>query len=126
MRQNESGFTMVELLVGLAIISVLTAIAVPIYLSQRAKAAESAVKTEVEQAAVQWQRDYYANMKVWNVAFLNELNVPGASTVLTGVVGSNKRACVEGVSKRDAKKVYSFALAAGKGAKTSCGSNPHM
>lgn len=125
-KKNEQGFTMVELLVAMGILLVLVAVAVPVYANQRTKANETAVKVEVEQAAVQWQRDYYASMNVWDSLFLEELNVEGASSTLTGYVNAAGEACLEGVSKRDANVVYSFAMTAQKGAKTTCANNPHM
>lgn len=130
LKKNEQGFTMVELLVAMGILLVLVAVAVPVYANQRTKANETAVKAEVEQAAVQWQRDYYASINVWDSLFLEELNVEGAQATLTGYVyevGEDEyEACLEGVSKRDENVVYSFAMTAQKGAKTTCANNPHM
>ena len=47
MKRNDDGFTLIELLVVMVIIATLAAIAVPAFLSQRAKAYDSATKQDV-------------------------------------------------------------------------------
>jgi type IV pilus assembly protein PilA len=50
-RNGEGGFTLIELLVVMVIIGLLAAIAIPLFLSQKDKARESAMKSDLRNAA---------------------------------------------------------------------------
>ena len=50
-QRDERGFTLIELLVVVAIIAILVAIALPIFLGQRAKAADARAQANVREAA---------------------------------------------------------------------------
>ncbi|MDR1426309.1 MAG: prepilin-type N-terminal cleavage/methylation domain-containing protein [Bifidobacteriaceae bacterium] len=47
-REQDQGFSLVELLIVIIIIGILAAIAIPLFLSQRQKAFDASVKTDVE------------------------------------------------------------------------------
>lgn len=50
--RREQGFTLIEILVVILIIGILTAIAVPVFMNQRQKAAESAVVSDLKNAGM--------------------------------------------------------------------------
>ena len=60
-RKNTAGFTLIELMIVVAIVGVLAAIALPSYSAYVAKANRAAARGQLEQAAQYMQRFYAAN-----------------------------------------------------------------
>jgi len=60
--ENESGFTLIELLVVMIIIGILAAIAIPVFLSQRAKARDTSTKADVSTAGKEIATYYVDNV----------------------------------------------------------------
>lgn len=61
LKENEDGFTLIEIVVTLTIIAILTAIAIPIYNNQRKKANLAAVKQDVVNTAILVEQDKARN-----------------------------------------------------------------
>jgi type IV pilus assembly protein PilA len=64
-REKEEGFTLIELLVVIIIIGILAAIAIPVFLNQRAKGWDSAVKADLRNAATA-QETWLTDTGVYN------------------------------------------------------------
>lgn len=58
--RRDAGFTLVELLVVCVVLGVLAAIAIPVYLHQREKAADAAIKTDLRTVA-QSEETYFTD-----------------------------------------------------------------
>jgi type IV pilus assembly protein PilA len=59
--QQEEGFTLIELLVVVIIIGILAAIAIPVFLSQRERAWQAAVNSDLRNGAVAMETYYTDN-----------------------------------------------------------------
>ncbi len=69
-RAGEKGFTLIELLVIIAIIGVLAAIAIPTYASYRNRSYDSAVKSDLRNAATA-QEAYFVDNETYSPVITN-------------------------------------------------------
>jgi prepilin-type N-terminal cleavage/methylation domain-containing protein len=97
--RDESGFTMVEIMVVVGIIAILALIATPIYLNQRKAAWNSAVQNDVSATAVYIEQnkqalggylDYAGGVPGVKLSDSVTINVYGEATM------QKRTACVEG------------------------------
>jgi prepilin-type N-terminal cleavage/methylation domain-containing protein len=63
MKERDMGFTLIELLVVIIIIGILASIAIPVFFSQRKKAVDSSVRSDVTNASLTLESYYATNNK---------------------------------------------------------------
>jgi len=76
-REKEEGFTLIELLVVIIIIGILAAIAIPVFLNQRSKGWDSAVKADLRNAATA-QETWLTDQGTYNAETPASAEVVGA------------------------------------------------
>lgn len=74
--RNSQGFTLIEVLIVMAIIGVLAAIAIPQYASYRVKTMDAAAKSALHQLA-KAQEDYYLSANKYTAVRANLFHVSG-------------------------------------------------
>ena len=71
--ENESGFTLIEILVVILIIGILSSIAIPVFLNQRKKANESAIRSDLRNIAIAIETHFGNNPEDTDIDFVNDI-----------------------------------------------------
>ncbi len=126
--ENEGGFTLIELLVVMIIIGILAAIAIPVFLSQRAKAQDSAAKADVSTIGKELATWYVDNTGVPAVTQVGsryllagvDIGKSSSSVVLVNTnITDDTHWCVDVNNPKGDKKAYKYSAKGGL-AETAC------
>lgn len=103
----QNGFTFVELLLVVIIIAILAAIAVPLYLNQRAKAWDANVQSDLYNAAVA-QATYYVDNSAYSgvVADLVENGYVQSARIVISIPTSGDQYCMQAFHSSDPEKIW--------------------
>jgi type IV pilus assembly protein PilA len=116
MEDREEGFTLIELLVVIIIIGILAAIAIPVFLNQRKKGYDAAVKADLRNAATA-EESYLTDFNAYTSSGALLVSGEGAKkstgdTISPYADGSNGY-CIVGGSSGDTSNFYLYDSQAG-------------
>jgi type IV pilus assembly protein PilA len=120
--QDDEGFTLIELLVVVVIIGILAAIAIPLFLSQKDKAAEAGVKSDIKNASTYMETYFVDNAKYTGADLDTEGFKATKDSEISVKYATASAYCIEGTGSTD--KVFHLDSTTGAVEKDACGSAP--
>ena len=109
MLKNNKGFTLIELMIVVAIIGILAAIAIPNFRNYQLKAKTSEAKVNLSAIATS-QESYFAEYDTYKICAANPAAVPGRTKDLYTKANTDFKAI--GFEPKDASVYYQYAVAA--------------
>jgi len=112
MNRNQKGFTLIELMIVVAIIGILAAIAIPQFASYRRRAQDSAAKSALKNLATA-QENYYAQNNVYAATRTNLTGWTVEPVVIVTITGADTTSWSATASHTSSSNVFTYDSSAG-------------
>jgi len=112
MHKKQKGFTLIELMIVVAIIGILAAIAIPQFASYRQKAQDSAAKSALKNLATA-QENYYAENNTYTATRGNLTGWTVEPEVVVSITGANTTAWSATASHTSSDNTFTYNSASG-------------